>query len=539
MNPHEKSKRMERVVNSMLWSAWGDVIGFPAELVSEKQYQRRLSGTGRGGAVQWSKTIGGRFGVEVSLPQGAYSDDTQLRIATARSIRSTGAFDVEVFSKIELTIWLSYALGAGRGSKAAATSLASSNVAWFSNFFDNKYSKYLAGGGNGAAMRIQPHIWASSNLAEPMSYIKDVVRNSVCTHGHCRAILGAVIHAEHLAYSMMYGRVPSSDTWLADGEKGARLLLAAIDSEAELKDFWKPTWEKLSRKKFDAALKETVEEWRSLVATALGIESGPDSGADAYRRLVADTGGLDAATRGSGLLAAMLSVAGSSWLEGEGSEGALTVMGTLIGSDTDTIASMAGALIGCCSSISPPARVQDEAYLCQVAERLNDVSAGQEVDDFIYPDLLYWQPPRTALDAVSISERGAAIAGLGRLDPVGEQFLLPREGGAYRWFSTWFGQSMLCKYRTSQFTDSLGVRKAVESVPNEIPERFDLFDRQVANNPDPGMQSIKDLSDEVIRGGFDPLTIGKSIVALASSGRPIEDSVAFVAIVTKAMSIRN
>jgi len=98
---------------------------------------------------------------------------------------------------------------------------------------------------------------------------------------------------------------------------------------------------------------------------------------------------------------------------------------------------------------------------------------------------------------------------------------------------------MLCKYRTSQFTDSLGARKAFESVPKEISERFDLFDRQVGNNPNTGMQSIKDLSDEVIRGGFDPLAIGKSIIALASSGRPIEDSVAFVAIVTKAMGARN
>ena len=89
-------------------------------------------------------------GVTVKLPQGCYSDDSQLRLATGRSIRSDG-FDVEAFSKIELPVWLSYALGGGKATSAAATNLARPRVQWFANTFRG----WTDSGGNGAAMRIQ------------------------------------------------------------------------------------------------------------------------------------------------------------------------------------------------------------------------------------------------------------------------------------------------------------------------------------------------------------------------------------------------
>jgi len=523
----------------MLWSAWGDAIGFPAELVGEKEYQRRLAGAARGSAVTWRKTIGGRFGVDVELPLGAYSDDTQLRLATSRAIRSDGEFDVEVFSKVELTVWLSYALGAGRGSKAAATSLASSNIAWFSNFFDNKYAKYLDGGGNGAAMRIQPHVWASSNLADPMSYMKDVVRNAICTHGHCRGLLGAVIHAEHLSYAMRFGAVPPSETWLEVGRRAGQLLLNVVESESELRDFWLPTWEKLAGAKFAGKLEETVGEWVALVEVAVDIEATASDGADSYQRLEAAAGGLDPSTRGSGLLAALLAVAGSVWLEAEGAKGAITVMGTLIGSDTNTIASMAGALIGSCSNIEPPTKLQDESYLKQVSERMSRISVGQEVDEFIYPDLLYWQPPKTALDAVSAKGRVVTIAGLGRIDALGKEAPLPRAGGAYRWFSTWFGQSVLCKYRTSQKRDSIvGIAAAVPESGNVDLLPADLIPADLFTRGGDSL-GVDYLSTKVIEGGYDPRSIGEAILELSKSERPIENSVALVSIVMKALISRN
>ena len=109
-------------------------------------------------------------------------------MAVSRSVNGHG-FDVETFARIELPVWLSYALGAGRASKAAAKNLGKPRTLWYAN----TYSGWVNAGGNGAAMRIQPHVWASPNLDG--DYMLDVIVDAVCTHGHPRALVGACFHA--------------------------------------------------------------------------------------------------------------------------------------------------------------------------------------------------------------------------------------------------------------------------------------------------------------------------------------------------------
>ena len=94
-----------------------------------------------------------------TLPAGCYSDDTQLRLATGRAIRPD-SFDVEAFAKVELPVWLGYALGAGKSTSAAALNLSKPRTSWFANTFKG----WTESGGNGAAMRIQPHVWAARSL---------------------------------------------------------------------------------------------------------------------------------------------------------------------------------------------------------------------------------------------------------------------------------------------------------------------------------------------------------------------------------------
>ena len=150
------SPTAERVVGSSVWAAYGDALGFISELTDEAGLLRRTQGVPLVEPVSWQRRIGGRQGVNVVLPAGCYSDDTQLRLSTARAIGPNG-FDVEAFAKVELTVWPSYALGGGRGTKAAATSLAKDQIAWYANTFKG----WTDCGGNGAAMRIQPHVWSS------------------------------------------------------------------------------------------------------------------------------------------------------------------------------------------------------------------------------------------------------------------------------------------------------------------------------------------------------------------------------------------
>ncbi|MCV5342337.1 hypothetical protein OFC87_35965, partial [Escherichia coli] len=84
----------------------------------------------------------------VSIPSGAYSDDTQLRLSTSRAINQSNYFDINAFSKVELPVWTSYALGAGVGSKLAAESLGKKTIAWYNNFYNTKKASYVNSGGN-------------------------------------------------------------------------------------------------------------------------------------------------------------------------------------------------------------------------------------------------------------------------------------------------------------------------------------------------------------------------------------------------------
>ena len=96
---------------------------------------------------------------------------------------------------VELPVWPSYTLGGRRASKAAARNLGKPSALWYANTF----SGWTNVGGNGAAMRLQPHVWASRDLdGVYMIDMLDVIADSVCTHGHPRAIVGACFHAATL-----------------------------------------------------------------------------------------------------------------------------------------------------------------------------------------------------------------------------------------------------------------------------------------------------------------------------------------------------
>ena len=125
---------------------------------------------------------------------------------------SDGIFQKEAFAKLELPAWRCYALGAGVGSLAAADNIVKASVAWNSNFYSSK-ADYRTGGGNGAAMRIQPHIWAATNREHPHSYILDIFSDAIVTHGHARGILGAIFHGICLAMTLVYQKPLSCGQW--------------------------------------------------------------------------------------------------------------------------------------------------------------------------------------------------------------------------------------------------------------------------------------------------------------------------------------
>ena len=430
-------RRAEMTRRSALWSVYGDALGWISELTDEKGLMRRTLGAPLRRPVGWKRRIGGQAGVTVNLPAGCYSDDSQLRLATCRCIRPDG-FDVEAFSKVELPVWPSYAFGGGKSTTAAAANLTRPRVQWFAN----TYRGWTDSGGNGAAMRIQPHVWAARSPDDPMSYLPDVVRNSICSHSHPYGLLGAVLHSLALARAMNTGHNPSPED-LIDDTKVAANLLEIVQGDMEISQFWRPALERESGP-FAEKWAETIQECRDSIL-AVSKTAGRD-GAERYEAIVDLLKLRDPSRRGNGMLTAVAAV-GLIWCEPE-PERALGIAANAVGTDTDTIATMAGAILGVNAESSPPVPVVDADLFELEADRLSAIAEGGKPPSHRYPDLLRWSPPKTQADALaSVKEGGFHMAGLGRAESQGEPIGPSGQGFMWQWMKLEFGQTMLVKHR--------------------------------------------------------------------------------------------
>jgi ADP-ribosylglycohydrolase len=476
--------RLQRTISSALWAAYGDAMGFPTELASEHLVSERLGQPRSTRTEQWQRIIGGRFGAQVMLPAGSYSDDTQLRLSTSRAISGQGYFDVEAFAKIELPIWQVYALGAGRGSKSAASSLCNRSTNWFSNFFNG----YVNGGGNGAAMRVQPHVWAAADVTNKPSYLVDVIRNAICTHGHMRGIAGAVVHAVSLAHVFQHGRVPGETEWF-QFTSDIRSIPSLIRSDSELATFWAPTWEKASNTSLQIAVDQVAAEWEASVGNAANcLANRSASPAELYIEIVTSDKGLSVEERGSGLKCALFANVAAFLGQRVGSQEIIEQVVNLLNSDTDTIATMAGALIG---AAHPEAKylgeIQDEPYLRHEAKRLYGISQGERTETFTYPDMLYWQVPKAVIDSLEATSAGFELLGLGKVTPSGRIYSGKQKSAVWQWFKGAWGQTLLIRYRPALSGNEEAVvdtRKASRPASNTV----DMFDEPTMVTEKPAIE---------------------------------------------------
>jgi ADP-ribosylglycohydrolase len=534
-----------RVVRSALWSAYGDALGFITELRDNRNgIFSRIGNERATQTVSWKRRVGGRFGVEAVLPAGCYSDDTQLRLATCRSIRPDASFNVEAFAKMELPVWMSYALGAGRGSKAAALSLSREGVTWFSNFYDSEGLSYFSGGGNGAAMRIQPHVWASSERVSSEHLIAKILRNSICTHGHIRGIVGAVFHGICLQHARLYAAVPGFEEW----EKmvnGLSVLVRIVEDDSDLKTFWLPVWEKHSGTKlYDACLavqRELLDDIGVLRSIVGGVNKEEN-----YHLALQRLGGFTENQRGSGTKTALLASFLAYLFRENGPEQALICAANALASDTDTIATMAGAIMGYITTETPTHEIEDKNYIVKQAERMASIGIGKPTEQTNYPNLLNWRPPRTQQDSVVQGERGLELLVLGRVAEEGQKFEAKKnDTSVWQWLALESGQTVLAKRRRRPFKigDQQKVyipMKSMESVRNtpsaQVPLLFEAA--QPSKRTDAQSPDIDDLSRRAINSKFDPTMIGEHILQLVSLTDGIEKVIAYSAIIAKARLAR-
>lgn len=512
----------------MLWGAWADAVGFITELTDEQGLQRRTGGEGLHTTIEWKRRVGGQYGVQARLPAGTYSDDTQLRLAVARSISGQG-FDVEAFARIELTVWPAYALGGGRASRAAASGMAKANATWHTNYYDG----WTQSGGNGAAMRIQPHVWAAGN---DDTYIVPVLRDAVVTHGHPRALVGAVLHAVGLAFAFRQRRTAAVSDWRALLHATSRAVQFFSD-DTDLHTIWVPSWERQERRSFADAWEEAVQECSKLLESgAAFVAEVREPGvipAHAYRTMAERMGLTEKKTLGSGTATVTAAMALAAAFENRPLEATLLAAGAL-GTDTDTIATVAACTIAAAIPSEPPGAIQDEAYLRAEAARLSAIAAHEKSRTFPYPDTLRWKPPQSQLDAVGLRGDRVALAGIGWLEP-----MTPPTGSrdaAWSWMQSSIGASFLVKHRldlrelpTGNVPSDRDVwqsRPSDSATAKRAPQQEVLFDDALVHHPvatrprhDSSRVRVEDVLSELQREGLeDDAAIGRALRVVARSG---------------------
>lgn len=530
--------RQTRIANSALWAAYGDALGFMSELTDSAGLEYRTGRKFIEETVPWRRVVGGRGGASLSLPAGVYSDDTQLRLSTARSIRPDGNFDVEVFSKVELPLFAFYGLGSGRSTKAAASNLTRSAIAWFSNFFGEGGSLYTQAGGNGPASRIQPHIWASSNPGSDADLL-DVLRNSICTHGHPRAIVGALFHAQSLAFVWRERRLPSPNEWsdLIDFASIMRL----IEGDHQISNFWLPSWERIAGTPFCDVLQEVFDELVNALTTIETSMSRLEQ--ESYVECLRLLGCLEDEHRGSGLLTPLMATAISYLAEQEENfsapTDALIIIANAIGSDTDSIATMAGALLGLITVDEPEFNLLDRDLIRHDAYRMFRISCNSEKNQVKYPDIMTWTIPRNVGEAIKKHGEAFSMAVFGRLLSIS----LPQKSrvgnSSFYFLRSDLGQTLIVRIPDSQKAEDQTVFEFNSNEkPGKNPNKPSSDNATTPRTQKGGLSLLDDLTNEVIEANFDPMLIGQHIHYMAQWPNSIEMSVAYIAIISKALRVR-
>lgn len=372
MKPETKYK------GSIKLSAIGDALGWMTEFEKSTQSLYEKFGTERIESFHtWTKQVGGRFyGFIDTIKAGSYSDDTQLLLAVARSIKKDGSLDHNYFAKIELANWLDYARGGGRTVKTAADKIQRKSTKWFNNFYNFKVNganyDYKESGANGAAMRVLPI--ALANLGNIEKIKEEIFCNSIITHGHPRAILGAMLYGYAVNQIVVYRAEDFNwETYLTQiGLDFPKKFELSFSNKPEIKE-WLKEWNKSNNRTFESIYSETITETQNHLRFIYQSIKQNLSVHETLKKL----GCFDPSTKGSGTATVIAGIYLATKFHDKPLEAVIEAVNAL-GSDTDSIAAFTGGLVGALHghNIIPDKwkSVQDIEYLDKIAETLLAVS---------------------------------------------------------------------------------------------------------------------------------------------------------------------
>ena len=358
----------QKAEGAFLALAAGDALGWPQEIAGNG----KNNPAGQMAHVEfkaWTRRSGGRLRPYRELIRpGDYSDDTQLTLAVARSRTNHGAAWWKALTQVELPLWTLYERGGGSATKRAARAWASGSKPWKAER-SGRIDQYFAAGGNGVAMRVLPHALFYAAQENPALLMHDVVLDGLASHGHPRALVGAMAYA-YAAWSL----ARRNDT-LRFGELLDRLIDDAPGwSRFPQSEQESSSWLKAAHDATDAQYsriwERTAGEMLDLLVSA---RKGLQAGALANDRAILQDLGCFGPAKGAGTRSAAAAAYLAARYAAQPEQGILTAA-FAPGADTDTLAAMAGGLMGCLAGMEwlprPWRQVQDAECLRTFASRI-------------------------------------------------------------------------------------------------------------------------------------------------------------------------
>ena len=187
-----------RALGAMLGAAYGDALGWPNERSRNKAKAPEAGAWHKLRA--WQRDQSTRFAIlRYDIEKGSYSDDTQMILCLSRSLLKSDQWYKHYTTK-ELPFWQVYQRGGGGATKSAVKAWASGIAPWLS---DEK-ERFFNAGGNGVAMRVLPHAIMGYKLDFGHT-AHNILLDGIATHGHPQALVGALAYGYALWYGLRQG----------------------------------------------------------------------------------------------------------------------------------------------------------------------------------------------------------------------------------------------------------------------------------------------------------------------------------------------
>ncbi|WP_317383597.1 ADP-ribosylglycohydrolase family protein [Anaerobiospirillum succiniciproducens] len=187
-----------RALGAMLGAAYGDALGWPNERSRNKAKVPEAGSFHKLRA--WQRDQSTKFAIlRYEIEKGSYSDDTQMILCLSRALLKSDQWYKHYTTK-ELPFWQVYQRGGGGATKSAVKAWASGIAPWLS---DEK-ERFFNAGGNGVAMRVLPHAIMGYKLDFGHT-AHNILLDGIATHGHPQALVGALAYGYALWYALRQG----------------------------------------------------------------------------------------------------------------------------------------------------------------------------------------------------------------------------------------------------------------------------------------------------------------------------------------------